>query len=209
MNWLLKTASRRRRGAVSLEAILAFPLLMFLFGAVSQVLLISQARSYVEMAAYATARSAMVHKCPPPEIVAQLSTFSGLSAFDCTDQPQKWEDAARWALVAASSTSRFAQARGCPDIRAGRELVMGTGHVNGHDEAVSNAICYAFEEGNVVVEADWDRSLLNVVSSRKSVPMRATVRYKYPLSTPFRIWIGQDRGDNTYWIEGEATVELS
>lgn len=107
---------KRRRGSITLEAALSIPVLLILFGSVSQVMILAQSRMYVEQAAYAAARAAMVYKCPPFDPVAAFkSPFAALAGFQCNDQPQKWEDAARWALIASSSSSEFASARGaCP-----------------------------------------------------------------------------------------------
>ena len=208
---LRKRASVRRRGAISLEAALMLPVLLILFGAVAQTMLLAQSRLYVEQAAYAAARSALVHKCPSFNLLAALkSPVAALGDFSCTDQPQKWEDAARWALVAAAPTSAFATSRGsCPKIVAGEQLVMGSGKVNGLDEAVANSICYAFEPGNLEVEVAWDQSLIGIVTGKTAVPIKATVRFKYSLSTPFRRFLYDGkRSDGTYWRWGEATVTL-
>lgn len=209
--FLPKLAKRRRRGAISIEAALALPLLLILFGSVAQTMLLAQSRLYVEQAAYAAARSAMVYKCPDFDPIAAFkSPMAAFSSFTCKDQPQKWEDAARWALVAAAPTSAFASGRGsCPQIRAGEQLIMGTGKVNGLDAAVANSICYAFEPGNLEVEVAWDRSIIGIVTGKTAVPMTATVRFKYSLSTPFRRFLADGkRGDGTYWRWGEATVTL-
>lgn len=208
---LRRVLARRRRGAIGIEAVLAFPAMLVLFGGVSQVMILSQARMYVEMAAYAAARSAMVHKCPPFSLTdAFASPFAAAAGFQCTDQPQRWEDAARWALIAASSTSDFAPGRGtCPDIPAARESIAGTGQTGGFDAAVANSICYAYEPGNVEVTVEWVQSGLSLLTGADSVPIRAKVRFKYPLSTPFRRFIMDGkRGDGTYWRWGEATVML-
>jgi len=191
------TLSRRRRGAVGIEAVLAFPTLLILFGAVAQIMILGQARTYVEGAAYAAARSAMVYKCRPFDLL-------------CTDQPQKWEDAARWALIGASSPSDFAKGRGaCPDIAAAREALAGTRKTGGFDAALANAICYAYEPGNVTVDVAWDQSGLNLLPGATAIPIRAKVRFKTPLSTPFRRFVSDGkRGDGTYWRWGEATVVL-
>lgn len=208
---LARALTRRRRGAIGIEAVLAFPALLVLFGGAAQIMILAQARTYVEMAAYAAARSALVHKCPPFSLTQAFgSPFAAVAAFQCTDQPQKWQDAARWALVAAASTSGFASGRGtCPDIAAGKEVIGGTGKLGGYDEAVANALCYAYEPGNVEVEVEWVQSGLSLLASADSVPIRARVRYKYPLSTPFRRFVMDGkRGDGTYWRWGEATVVL-
>lgn len=208
---LAEILGRRRSGIVSIEAILAFPMVLTLFAAVAQVMVTAQARTYVEMAAYAAARSALVHKCLPKDIELRLATRYALPSIpNCQDDPQKWEDAARWALVPASATSDLSQGRGCPQIRAGVELVKGTGKFAGKDQALRNAICYAFEDANVSVSVEWVRSPQSYLKAPKTLPIRATVEFRYPLSTPFRRFIKDgERGDGTYWRLGKATVELS
>lgn len=201
---------RRRRGMVSIEALLALPVLVVVFGAVAQTTILTQSRLHVEQAAYAAARAALVHKCPPFNLIAMLkSPVAALRAGDCEDDPQRWEDAARWALVAAAPTTAFAGGRGCPDIRAGRELIMGTGAVDGLDDAVHNALCYAYEPGNVEVTVEWEQSFLTLVTGADRLPVRATVRFRYSLSTPFRRFVADGRRpDGTYWRWGEASVVL-
>lgn len=208
---LARILGRRRSGLVSLEAILAFPMILTLFAAVSQVLITAQARNYVEAAAYAAARSALVHKCLPDDIELRLVTrFAVPHLPRCSDNARKWTDAARWALVPASATSGFSQGRGCPQIRAGSQIVRGTGKLSGHDEALSNAICYAFEPQNVEVDVEWVRTPQSYLNGTKTLAVRATVRFRYPLATPFRRFVKDGkRGDGTYWRWGEASVELS
>ena len=196
---------------VSIEALLVLPVLLVVFGAVAQTTLLTQSRLHVEEAAYAAARAALVHKCPPFNLVAMLkSPIAALRGGDCTDDPQRWEDAARWALVAAAPTSALAAGRGaCPDIRAGRELIMATGEVDGLDAAVANALCYAYEPGNVEVTVDWQQGFLALVTGAERLPIRATVRFRYSLSTPFRRFVADgQRADGTYWRWGEASVVL-
>lgn len=202
--------SRRRRGMVSIEAMLALPVLLVVFGAVAQTTILTQSRIHMEQAAYAAARAALVYKCPPFNLIeAFRSPVAALRAGDCQDQPQRWEDAARWALVAAAPTTGYAEGRGCPDIRAGRELIMGTGAVDGLDAAVRNALCYAYEPGNVEVTVEWQQSFLQRVRGADRLPIKATVRFRYSLSTPFRRFVADGRrADGTYWRWGEASVVL-
>lgn len=213
MSRLKAILTRRRRGAMGLEAILIFPPMLILFGAVSQVMILAQQRTYVEMAAYAAARSAMVHRCPEPAVMEALSSpFAALAKYNCTDdasKQRKIEDAARWTLVAASPTSEFAKGRGCPNIVAGLQIARASGKLNGLDDALTNAICYAYERENVTVTADWDLSTITRIVGADSIPMRAKVRYRAQLSTPFRRFIyDEKRGDGTYWKWVEAEVVL-
>jgi hypothetical protein len=191
--------------------VLLIPVLLVLAGAVSQTMLLAQSRLYVEQAAYAAARSALVHKCPPPEVYAMYGSARAVAAgAACRDEPGKWEDAARWALVAAAPSSGFARSRGaCPEIAAAGELVGGTDLSAGLRDAAANRICYAYEPENVVVEVDWVRAEASPLLATQTRGIRATVRFRYPLTTPFRRFLyDEKRGDGTYWRWGEATVVL-
>ena len=201
---------KRRRGSVSLEAVLILPMMLVLFGAVSQVMILAQSRVHVEQAAYAAARSALVHMCPPFNVVAMLkSPIAAIASFNCQDNPQKWEDAARWALVAAGSPSSAAFGRGCPDIRAGQQLMAGSNQLDGYDAALAAAMCYAYEPGTVSVSVNWETSLLSQLSGQTVIPVTATVTFQYPLSTPFRRFVDDgQRGDGTYYKTATATVTL-
>lgn len=205
--------TRRRRGAIGIEAVLIFPAMMIVFGALAQVMILAQTRTYVEMAAYSAARSAMVYRCPPPKVLEALtSPFAQIASLKCVDdaaKQSKIEDAARWALVAASPTSKFAKGRGCPNIIAGHQLAKASGKLNGLDSALQNAICYAYQADNVTVTANWDTTALTSILGGDSIPMRAKVSYKAQLSTPFRRFIyDTKRADGTYWKLIEAEVVL-
>ncbi|MEM9477383.1 MAG: TadE/TadG family type IV pilus assembly protein [Pseudomonadota bacterium] len=209
--YVRRALSRRRRGSVSMEAILAFPAVLILFGAVAQTMILAQHRLYLEQAAYAAARSALVHKCP--DLLNPSSYKSAAAAAEAALCPQredasKWLDAARWALVAASPSSGLG-ATGCPRVPAGAALVSGTSLNSSYQTAVENRICYAFTPGNVDVTVDWDRSLTGLTSDARQ-PIKATVTFKYPLTTPFRRFLSDDRHpDGLYYRIGTATVVLS
>jgi len=208
-----RLARRRREGAVSIEAMLALPALLAIFSALAQTMLMAQNRVYLEQAAYAAARSALVHKCPPFDYADLLqSPIPAINAAlrpRCQDRPRKWEDAARWALVSAAPSSAFAQGRGaCPTLPAAREIVTASALGDGLTEAFMNRVCYAFEPGNVAVEVAW-RSDIRTAFGVTTPPIEATVTYRYPLTTPFRRFLDDGRrADGSYWREGSATVVL-
>jgi hypothetical protein len=210
----------KRRGSVTIEAMLALPVMMVLFGAVSQVLITSQSRVHLEQAAYAAARSALVHKCPPVRQLyavwgirsVQTECFRNRNSLDATAQ-RKAEDAARWALIAAAPTNAAAGAMNCALPEAGRQLLTGGDRIAGRNTAVRNAMCYVFAPGNVTVELEWQPRSGFAFSTPDRLPIRATVTFRYPLSTPFRRFLIMDgtagqRGDGTYWREGSASVTL-
>lgn len=209
-----------RRGSVTIEAMMVLPVMMVLFGAVSQVLITSQSRVHLEQAAYAAARSALVYKCPPVRQLyatwgirtIQTECFRNRSSLDATAQ-RKAEDAARWALIAAAPTNSAAGAMNCALPEAGRQLLTGGDRIAGRDAAVRNAMCYVFAPGNVTVELEWQPTGGISLASQDRLPIRATVTFRYPLSTPFRRFLIQNgtagqRADGTYWREGSASVTL-
>lgn len=221
MTFFAKLINRRRRGSVGLEAAMAFPAMLVLFGAVSQVMITSQSRVHLEQAAYAAARSALVYMCPEFNLIAELKSLGAvLTRSECSQRErelndiarQKAADAARWALVAAAPTTPAAAARGCDQVPAAQEILTGSDRIMGRDQAVENAICYVFEEGNVTVEINWETTMWTRLTGQTDVPITATVTFKYPLSTPFRRFIlndgGGERPDGTYYRTGTATVTL-
>lgn len=218
MTSLIKILSKRRRGSVGIEAAMALPAVLVLFGAVSQVMITAQSRMHLEQAAYAAARSALVHKCPPFNIVAALkSPVAALRLTECRKNrsgldaiaQRKAEDAARWALIAAAPTTGHAMGRGCDQVKAGEEILTGSDKVMGRDQAVKNAMCYVFEPGNVTVTLEWQETLRTKLTGQTDVPIRATVEFLYPLSTPFRRFVyDEKRGDGTYLKRGSAAVTL-
>lgn len=209
---------RRRRGSVAIEAAMAIPAMLIVFGAISQVMITAQARVHLEQAAYAAARSALVYKCPDLNLIDLLrSSVSILRPTECMrnkaaldrEAQRRAEDAARWALIAAAPTTGSAAGRGCPQVPAAVELMTGRDQIMGRNRAVENAICYVFEPGNVTVTLDWDRSLLAQLNGKTEVPITATVTFNFPLSTPFRRFIYDGRrGDGTYFKTATATVTL-
>lgn len=208
-----RLARRRRSGAVSIEAMLALPALLVIFSGVTQTMLMAQNRVYLEQAAYAAARSALVHKCPPFDFAAALQSpiaaINAAARSHCTDEPGKWEDAARWALISAAPSSAFAQGRGaCPRLPAAEQIATASALGGGLTEAFMNRVCYAFEPGNVEVEVAWQSGVFTTFGVT-TPPIEATVTYRYPLTTPFRRFLGDGRhSDGSYWREGSATVVL-
>ncbi len=223
MRFLRPIIGRHRRGSVVLEAVMALPAMLVLFGAVSQVMITAQSRVQLEQAAYAAARSALVFMCPDFNLIALLQSASvNPRPSECMTRRSELnaiaqaraEDAARWALVAAAPTTPASFARGCDQVPAAKEILTGSDRIMGRDTAAEHAICYVFEPGNVTVELDWvtANSFFNPSAEAR---MQAKVTFLFPLSTPFRRFIlnfddnAGERGDGTYFLRRTATVNLS
>lgn len=197
---------------------MALPAMLVLLGAVAQVMITSQSRVHLEQAAYAAARAALAHQCPPHHVLVRLRTpgiparppecLTRRSELNAIAQARA-EDAARWALIAAAPTTGAAAARGCDQVAAAEELLTGGDHIQGRDQAAINAICYVFEPGNVTVDIAWAQSTGSLLSGSTELPIEATVTFRFPLSTPFRRFVSEgERGDGTHWRSGTATVTL-
>lgn len=218
----MRGLERRRRGSAAIEAALALPAMLVLFGAVSQMLITAQSRVHLEQAAYAAARSALVYKCPDFNLVAELkSVFAGLRPTECTQRRGQLNaaaqaralDAARWALIAAAPTTGSSAGRGCERVPAAEELLTGNDRIAGRDQAARNALCYVFEPGNVTVDLAWQSGLFPALTGSVDVPISATVTFRFPLSTPFRRFLQDEagvgeRGDGTFFMTRSATVTL-
>ncbi len=189
---LRKLALTKRRGSITMEGVLTLPVTLVLFGAVAQVLVTSQGRMFVEQAAYAAARSALVHMCRPTEPF-------------CTENPGKWEDAARWALVPAAATQGGAS---CPTITAGQQILTADNRIAGRDTAAFNALCYAFDPANTDVTVEWVYASRASLTGPDNFPVRATVKFKLPLTSPFKKFVADGETNGVSWRWGEATVVL-
>ena len=213
MSWPL---GKRRRGSIGLEAVLALPAVLLIAGVVAQTMLLAQTRVYVEHAAYAAARSALVHLCNDPGIMDFLtSPYGAVQDYRCDDSQEPWNNAAKWALVKAAPSSHFATQRGgCEDMPAGVELVTGTPMDGQLGTALRNRICYAFQGDNVEVSVEWADddgwvSQFGAILSPEARPIRATVRFKAALTTPIQRLLSQGvHSDGTPWRLIEATVVL-
>lgn len=204
-----RLTARRRRGSIAIEAVLVFPVILIVYSAVAQVLLLAQARSYVEHAAYAAARSALVYKCKN-QFIPSAPAYSLYESANCSDRGDKILDAARWALVPAAAMSDNSISRGaCERISAGIQALEANPGFNGKSAALENAICYAFEPENVQVTTEWVNSGLLGANPFANKPVRATVTFRVPVSTPFRRFVADGiRGDNTRYRELSASAVL-
>ena len=201
------------RGAVAIEAVLILPIMLMVAAVVAELFIASQRRVAVEAAAYAAARSALVHKCPPFQIGGPFDTVTSLASGSCSDNPRKWTDAARWALISSAPGSRHAVSRGqCQTIAAAQEALRAAGLRGDLTQAARNRICYAYEPGNVKVDVDWHFGVMDAAYTAgfaKTLAIKATVTYRYPTASPVRKLISDGRrADGTRWYEKSATVVI-
>lgn len=204
--------TRRRRGSVAIEAAVLFPMLILLFGGFGQYMAFAKARNHAEFAAYAAARSALVHMCEPLSLTdIWASPVSGLASLTCDEEPSRWEDAARWALIPAAPASAQARARGgCAHVPAAVEALRGADLEPSLEGAFANRLCYVFEPGNVEVDVRWRQDLMVLAGAEAYPIVEATVRFRYQIHAPIAQWFSEARrGDGTTWRMGEATVVLS
>lgn len=197
---------------MAVEAVLLFPILILVFGAFAQYMAFAKSRNHAEFAAYAAARAALVHMCEPTSLSSLwTSPVAGLASLNCRNEPARWEDAARWALVPAAPPSRQARERGaCEHLPAALAAMRGAGLEASLEAAFENRLCYVFEPGNVEVDVRWRQDLMLLAGAEAYPIVEATVRFRYQIHAPIAQWFSEERrGDGTTWRLGEATVVLS
>lgn len=206
-------------GAGMLEFMFLMPVWFLLCGLIVQFLQFAQTNLILHQSAYAAARSARVHECPPTNLLGSLDEGGGglLGEIfkDCTRKPDKWLTAARVALIPASSSSPKSIARGtCRYPKALVELTVGQSASRapirpGLQPALEAKACYAFEPGNVIVKVQWEQNLLTSLNTDGPPPITAAVRFRYPIVTPTAMLFADGRrGDGTRWRYGHAQITL-
>lgn len=198
--------SQWRRGSVAIDATLLLPVVILLFGAVGQAMTFAKHRNLAEQAAYAAARSALSEFCPTPTSVLGVLNPTN----NCTPNAQAWENAARWALVPAGTASgRGGFGDQCAAARHGGQLFLAGGMASGLSTALRNKICYVFAPGNSEITITR-LTALPVPSRPNYIAVRATVRFKFPISAPIGLFLSDGQhADGTPWAWGEATMVLS
>ncbi|WP_161635636.1 hypothetical protein [Actibacterium mucosum] len=198
---------------MALEAVMVLPILLFVTALAAEFFVTAQRRVAVEKAAYAAARSALVHLCPLPSLGTPFELITGATAAPCVDQPDRWDHAARWALISAAPGSRHAVNRGaCETVPAAERAIQQAGLRGDLTQAMRNRICYAFEPENVGVQVAWRVSPFDFIGALEgpvSHAIEANVTFRYPAATPLARFIADgQRGDGSYWIEKSARVVI-
>lgn len=216
----LKSFGTDERGHIaSVEfVLLAVPAILIVLSVV-QTVMIAQAVTVLENAAYSAARSALVHRCRP------LSPLSGeqsavslargaLGTFTCDNDEADARalTAARLALLPISASNGRSMSRqgACDFPDALIDFIVGAGVRAELREAVEHKACYAFEDGNVEVDIRWVGALSGVTVARDVPPIEATVRFRLPVFLPVHgiFSTGERSGDNSHYREISATVAL-
>ncbi|MGR3615311.1 MAG: TadE/TadG family type IV pilus assembly protein [Paracoccaceae bacterium] len=205
------------RGGATFEFVLmSLPLIVIGF-VVVQFMLLAHASIVIKSAAHAAARSALVNKCIDTSLVEGFNNpVAVVGAFmnGCDDAPEKWEDAARMALIPISASNEKSEARqndGCQYPDALVSYLQQDGVRSSLQDALHHKACYAFEDANSQIEVEWVGQLgdFGIQLVEGPPPMRATVSFRVPLLAPTRkIFNSGERGDNSSYWTGEATVEL-
>jgi hypothetical protein len=207
-----------RGGAPSIEmTLIAIPMIVIVL-AVVQVIMLARATVVMEHAAYAAARSALVHACRPITPLAggenlfsvAAGVWGGLSCDDTHTREQALR-AAQLAVIPISASNGDSRARqgDCGHPEAAVDLIIGAGVRQGLREAVEAKACYAFEPENVDVEFAWTSTMIGVSSARGLPPLEATVTFRMPVFLPVRgVFSDGRRGDGTHYRTISATVNL-
>jgi hypothetical protein len=196
-----------RRGSIAVEAALLLPVVVMVFGVLAQVMIFSKHRTLAEQAAFAAGRSALTQICPEQIL---LLTPESLFRNACVPNPHAWENAARWALVpAAPASGRGGYGDSCPESGLSTDIFAAAGLSQGLNTAFRNKVCYTFAAGNLLVEID-ELSGPRDPSLPDYAAVRATVRFKFPISSPIGLFMSDGRHpDGSPWKWGQATMVVS
>mgnify|MGYP000014701824 CR=1 FL=1 len=209
---LFRCFRRDETGASSLEfTLLAVPLILLTF-VIVQFMMLAHAMVVIKGAAHAAARSALVNKCRPPSVAGvagnPLGAAAGALVSSCSDQAEKWETAARLALVPISAS--YDRGGNCDYPEALVELLQEDAVRTSLAETLEHKACYAFEPENVTVQVEWESQIFGLHLTDTPPPVTATVTFRVPLLAPMRKVFGGSAGTvgGTYYWQGEATVTL-
>jgi hypothetical protein len=196
--------------------VLAFPLLILTLALIQQAR-VAQAVVATEHAAYAAARSALVHSCRPiPALGGETSVIGAVKSFwgsgGCaeprtTDGSTPWDVAARMALIPISPSREGAGACAYPDaaIDMAERGPVGASLA----DALHHKACYAFAPANVRVELEFLSAFGPISGVKTMPPIRATVTYRMPVYGPVRgLFADGTRGDASHYRVVRARVDL-
>ncbi|GLQ35937.1 hypothetical protein GCM10007939_22210 [Amylibacter marinus] len=190
------------------------PILIIVTCCVIQFMMMTQAQIVMKSAAYAAARSALVHGCPTISLVNVASNVASLATtISCSPKEEEWENAARIALLPIASSSPKSKARGGCNYPEALITIMMRDAVRNSARmrtALENKACYVFEPDNVAVQIDWQSTIPGVVQiTRGPPPVKAKVQFKLPVLAPVRmIFSTGELSDGTKIWAGEAEVTV-
>lgn len=163
----------------------------------------------VHYAAYSAARSARVHKCPPLQL-ADASARSLMELF-CSDQGDRWDTAARLALIpAAPAQPNLVCGSGCQIPEPVLTAVTRAADRSDKDAAFRRKAMYAFDRDNVEVAIGRPAGLASVGLGSDLPAITATVRFRHYVLLPVGRLLGDGiRPQDGYFYKwGEAEVTL-
>lgn len=184
------------------------PILLFLTGMAIQLFLFAQASLVLHQAAFAAARSGLVHKCPPADIPFSMRDLVGLVIdMNCRESPSTWETAARTVLIAASPPANPSGA--CNPPKALLEIADRALPDSDAKLHLQNRACYAFNAGNSVIDMSWSGSAVERAISGGLPTIKAVVSFKVPITAPIGLFLSDGEDENgRRWRWGRAEIEL-
>ena len=218
--------------ANAIEFTLVAPVFLIFFSIVIQIGLFATDSLTVHYAAYAAARSARVHACPSKgevvgDVLAGDSIAEGFAGSarewmlfkTCTGSPgqsgQRWEYAARMALIAAAPSServRFCQSN-CKVPTSVLQRIAGVAGGSAFNDVILRKAEYAFDARNVEVELESSLAAqlvkISGASTLQALPATATVRYRHLIVLPMAIFFRDEKdsdGASYRWATATVTV---
>jgi len=199
-----------RRGVVVASdfALVILPVILFTLG-ILQTAWLMRETVIVHYAAYAAARSARVHLCPPlPESLA-LSMMRARGEGDCTDDLGRAEAAARLALVSAAPPWGIPCLGACEVPEAALSAIARNTGNAARLAALRDQARYAFDADNVRVDVGFvPQFAWLAMTPGAEPPVRARVTFRHYVVYAVGRALGVRRADGYYYRESTAEVSL-
>ena len=201
-------------GLPSVEFALISPAIILISFCLIQFMLLAQAKIVIKSAAYAAARSALVHYCQPIGIQSLSTDLVGTLTQslwnNCSDNTEMPETAAKLALIPISSSNDKSRNRYSCNVPTALTEIMTHEYTRaGLTESLENKACYAFEPSNSTVTIEWQEQLGVINLTKGPPPITAWVSFKVPVLAPVRMIFGKgSRGDGTRYLELSSKVSL-
>ncbi len=187
--------------------LVVMPVILFVL-LVAQICWMMRETVILHYAAFAAARSARVHLCPPiPDPRAVLRSPMGRAG--CTGDRRRAETAARMALVAASPPWGIPCQSSCVIPREALVAIARETGVSAQSPAILDQARYAFDRANVSVSVDFEpKGLILARQAGEVPPVKARVTFRHYVIYGIGQVFGTRRSDGYFYRASTAEMTL-
>jgi len=206
-----------RGTAAAVDFTLTFPVIWFFTACVVQFTFLANGAVIVHYAAYAAARSARVYSFEYDNAISDHEKKSGYPMVNTSTLRKRVETAARFALIAASTSNTTYSTPPLPQSVV-RAIASAAGDRAREDPLMRKA-AYAFDPSNSKIEFSRPVPIgatcglppgsgLDITAPNACQPVTATVEFRLPLTIPGGQMIADECEDDVCYKLTRATVSL-